>query len=122
MKIISWKERYPERTKDALDLHFIMHKYADAGNRDRLYGKEQDLLLEENFDVRHAGIRLLGQDMARIADHETLNIVRAILDTETDPEARYNLVIDMMTGSLGYVDRFDEILMQVEKLKRGLSE
>ena len=44
MKIVSWREKYPERPKDAEDLLLIMKKYEDAGNRDRLYDTEQDLL------------------------------------------------------------------------------
>jgi predicted nucleotidyltransferase len=53
MKIISWREKYPGRKKDAEDL-LIMHKYEEAGNFDMLYDKEQDLFQEENFDARHA--------------------------------------------------------------------
>lgn len=120
MKLVSWKEKYPERTKDAEDLLLIMHKYEEAGNFDRLYDKEQDLLQEEKFDVRHASIRLLGRDMAKIADTETLRIVRTILEGETEEQTRYRLVTDMIKGSLSYEDRFDETLKQVEKLKTGL--
>lgn len=122
MKIISWDEKYPERTKDADDLLLIMHKYEGAGNFDRLYDKEQALLQEENFDARLASIRLLGRDMAKIADTDTLNIVRFILDREVGEQSKYRLVTDMVRGALGYNDRFDEILLQVEKLKQGLSD
>jgi len=51
----------------------------DAGNFERLYDQEQDLLLAERFDTRVAGIRLLGRDMAKMADHETAEVVRRIL-------------------------------------------
>lgn len=122
MKIISWKEKYPERKKDAVDLLLIMHKYEEAGNFDRLYDKEQDLLQEENFDTRHATIRLLGRDMAKIAGPETLSTIRTILDAETGEQSQYKLVTDMIRGSLSYEDRFDEILRQVEKLKKGFEE
>ncbi len=122
MKIISWKEKYPERTKDAEDLLLIMHKYEKAGNFDRLYDKEQDLLQEENFDARRSSIRLLGRDMAKIADPQTLNIVKTILDGETGEQSQYRLVIDMIKGSISFDERFEEILLQVEKLKKGLSE
>jgi predicted nucleotidyltransferase len=122
MKIVSWRERYPERTKDAEDLRLIMHKYEDAGNFDRLYDKEPELLQEEKFDSKLAGIRLLGRDMAKIADIETLKIVKAILEGETGEHSQYRLITDMIKGSLSYEDRFDETLKQVEKLKTGLSE
>src|SRR3990172_9436129 len=44
IKLIAWHDAYPERQKDAEDLLFIMHKYEDAGNMDRLYEKEHALL------------------------------------------------------------------------------
>ena len=122
MKIISWEEKYPERTKDAEDILLIMHKYEEAGNFDRLYNSEQDLLQEEKFDTRHASIRLLGRDMAKIADAETLIVVRSMLDSETGEQSQYRLVRDMIKGSLSYDERFEAILVQAEKLKKGLSE
>jgi predicted nucleotidyltransferase len=122
MKIISWKEKYPERTKDAQDLLLIMHKYEEAGNFYRLFDTEQGLLQEENFDALHASIRLLGRDMARIADRETLDSVRSILDSETGEQSQYKLVTDMLKGSMSYENRFDEILLQVEKLKNGIED
>lgn len=122
MKIVSWREKYPERPKDAEDLLLIMHKYEDAGNFERLYDKEQDLIQEEKFDTRHASIRLLGRDMAKIADAETLNVVKTILDSETGEQSHYKLIADMIKGSLSYENRFEETLQQVETLKKGLTE
>ena len=122
MKIISWKEKYPERKRDAEDLLLIMQKYEDAGNFDRLYAEEQDLLQEENFDTRLAGIRLLGRDMARIADPDTLRTVKTILDSETGERPRYRLVADMIRSSLMFDANFEHILLQVEKLRQGIVE
>lgn len=122
MKLISWDEKYPERRKDADDLLLIMQKYEDAGNFDRLYREEQVLLQEESFDTRNAGIRLLGRDMARIAEPETLNAVKAILNKETEEQSQYRLVSDMIRSSLSFADKFDEILLQVEKLRQGVGE
>ena len=122
MKIISWHEKYPERYKDAEDLLLIMQKYEEAGNFDRLYDKEQDLLQEENFDTRLAGIRLLGRDMAKIADPDTLSIVNGILAGETGERAQCRLITDMIRGSLSYDDKFAESLLQVQKLRMGFLE
>lgn len=119
MKIISWKEKYPVRKKDAEDLLFIMQKYEEAGNFDRLYDKEQVLLQEENFDARLTSIRLLGRDMARIADPDTLSTVRTILDGETGEQSQYRLITDMM-GAVRFEGNFDEIMLQVEKLRKGI--
>ena len=99
-----------------------MQKYEDAGNSDRLYDKEQNLLQEEKFDTKHASIRLLGRDMARIADPDTLDTVITILDGETGEQSQYRLVTDMIMGTLTFDDRFDEILFQVERLEKGIEE
>lgn len=122
MKIISWKEKYPERKKDAEDLLLIMQKYEEAGNFERLYEEEQELLQEENFDTRLAGIRLLGRDMARISDLDTLRIVRKILDGETGEQSHYRLVADMLRGTPAIEEKFDYILMQLDKLRIGINE
>ena len=122
MKLISWKEQYPNRPKDAEDLLFLMKKYGDAGNADRLYGEKQTLMEEEGFDIELAGTRLLGQDMATIADPDTLKQITAILEEETQEQSRYHLVTDMLRGTLTPEDKFDKVLLAVEKLKQGTIE
>jgi len=122
MKVISWKEKYPERKRDAEDLLLIMQKYEYAGNFDRLYAEEQDLLQEEIFDTRLAGIRLLGRDMARIAATDTLRTVKTILDSETGERPRYRLVTDMIRSSLMFDANFEQVLLEVEKLRQGIVE
>jgi len=122
MKIISWKEMYPDRKTDAEDLLFIMKNYEVAGNEERLYSQALSLLEEEDFDTRLAGIRLLGMDIAKISDPQTLKAVKEILEGETGEQSRYRLVEDMVSGISMYSDQFDEILNYVEKLKEGISE
>ncbi len=120
MKLISWKEKYPERAKDADDLLFIMHEYEQAGNFDRLYNNELHLLEEEGFDTRLASIRLLGRDMATIVNKKTAKTVRSILDAETRPPN--NLIISMIREKLEFNSNFDTINIQLEKLKQGFVE
>lgn len=122
LKIISWEQRYPERKKDAEDLLFIMRKYEDAGNTDRLYDIELNLLIEESFDTTHAGARLLGRDMAKIANSGTLNALRKILENETRDQSQFKLVMDMVRGTPSIGDHFDKVLLLVEKHKQGLIE
>lgn len=120
MKLISWNEKYPERPKDADDLFLIMNEYENAGNFDRLYTKEQDLLTEEGFDNQIASIRLLGKDMAMIADKDTAKVVRSILEDKTnDP---HKLVIDIVRGQRMYDNNFETINLKFEKLKNGFIE
>ena len=122
MKIISWEEKYPDRQKDAEDILFIMNKYADAGNEERLYSDGQSMLEEEGFDIRLAGIRLLGHDIANMSDPETIKAVISILDKETNELSRYRLITDMIRGSHMFEGKFDEALRQLKKLKEGIAE
>jgi predicted nucleotidyltransferase len=120
MKLISWKEKYPERPKDADDLLLIMHEYEHAGNFDRLYGSEQDLLTEEGFDNQIACIRLLGRDMAMIADKDTAMVVRSILEAETHDSQK--LIIDIIRERKMFDDKFETINLHLAKLKQGFIE
>ena len=122
MKLISWKEKYPNRRRDAEDLFFIMNKYEEAGNSERLYEEDLPLLQEEGFDTKLAGTRLLGRDMGKISDSKTILIVKGILDAETEELSQYKLVTDMMRETGMSDTRFDEILLQLEKLKQGIVE
>ena len=122
MKLVSWKEKYPDRKRDAEDLLLIMNKYEEAGNSERLYEEDLPLLQEEGFDTKLAGTRLLGRDMANISDPRTIQIVKGILDAETEELSQYKLVADMIRET-GIADtRFDEILLQLEKLRQGIVE
>jgi predicted nucleotidyltransferase len=122
MKLISWKEKYPDRKRDAEDLLLIMNKYEEAGNSERLYEEDLPLLQEEGFDAKLAGTRLLGRDMAKISDPKTFLVIKEILDAETEEMGRYKLVSDMMRETGMSDTRFDEILLQLEKLRQGIIE
>jgi predicted nucleotidyltransferase len=119
LKLLAWKDVYPDRQKDAEDLYFIMRNYQHAGIEDRLYEKEVSMLLEENFDNERAGIRLLGRDMARISNSDTAKAVLEILVLETREDSRYRLVSQMASNNY---DSPDDIMAFLEKLKQGFIE
>jgi predicted nucleotidyltransferase len=121
MKLISWNDRFPERPKDAEDLFFLMDHYAEAGNDERLYREEAELLQAESFDPVIAGIRLLGSDMATIANDSTRKTVVNILEDETKNHSKYRLVRDMTKGARLY-DAFNETLEKLKKLEQGFRE
>ena len=118
MKLISWKEKYPERPKDADDLFLIMNEYERTVNSDRLF--EEKLMDEEGFDATLASIRLLGRDMAMIADKDTANEIRSILEDETHDSQK--LIIDIIRERKMFDDKFETINLHLEKLKQGFIE
>ena len=124
MKLIAWREKYPERNKDAQDLLFIMKKYEDTGIFDKLYSDEPDLLQTEGFDIRLASVRLLGRHMALIADKkDTAREVMDILNEETESGSESKLAIAML-GNRGFAlsEGYEEIKKLIEKLKEGFAE
>ena len=77
---------------------------------------------EQGFDTKLAGTRLLGHDMAIISDPRTIQIVKEILDAETEELSQYKLVSDMMRETGMSDTRFDDILAQFMKLRQGFVE
>lgn len=118
MKLISWNEKYPDRTRDADDLLFIMEKYVDVIDQNDLYDKEATLLEEEGFDNQIVCIRLLGRDMAKISNTDTLNKIKEILSCETDERSQYRLIPNMINVH----NDFEKILFLLNKLKQGILE
>src|SRR6516164_3522699 len=54
LKLVAWSDRGRETDKDAADIYRLLTAYADAGNTDRLYDQEMDLLEAVGFDMEVA--------------------------------------------------------------------
>jgi len=127
LKLISWADRPHERTRDAIDLAFILEHYLDAGNNDRLYEEHFDLVDIEDFDYVRAGARLLGRDLAKISAPETLSRIRAILARETPDEGRHSVLIPAMMPRGAALEsesgnRFHELLTFLLELVKGIND
>ncbi|MCB2182683.1 MAG: nucleotidyl transferase AbiEii/AbiGii toxin family protein [Desulfobulbaceae bacterium] len=121
LKIISWNDREStERLKDAQDLALILCKYAEVGNENRLYGNEASLLEEEDYDLEKAGARLLGRDIAHIAQQNSLKKILDILEKETGEQERYSLAEDSVQNRVFFEEEFNRNLDLIEKLKQGM--
>lgn len=117
LKLISWKDNYPERKKDAEDLLFIMENYQHA-IQDILYDKEIQLFESVNFDNKKAGIKLLGRYMKKISCKNTLDYISNIITEETEETSRFHLAMQMMNPSYN----FENILELLIKLREGFFE
>ena len=122
MKIISWKDGYPNRRKDASDLALIMGNYTDAGNAERFFNEHSDLVDSEDFDYVNAGVRLLGRDIATILSADLKERVLEILDKETGMQERHKLVEDMLISNILLGVDFDSVLGLLEEVKKGILE
>ena len=88
-------DRHHETSKDAIDLLTLLRLYSDAGNEDRLYGEETDLLESSAFDPVVAGARLLGRDAVALCGKLTS---RALLERLTNP-LRQDLENHLLRGT-----------------------
>jgi predicted nucleotidyltransferase len=118
LKMISWNDNPPERGTDARDLLLLMRTYLDAGNQERLWDEEKDLV-GEDFDYVRSGSRLLGRDIAKILSPDTKKVVLKILDEETREQNQYRLVENMM-NSRNERDNFEDVLELLEDLRKGI--
>ena len=116
-KLFSWKDKYPDRVRDAQDIILIVKEYTYAGNDMRMFNEAPDLVEKEDFDYEYAGARLLGRDIATFISDETKKAVLNILENETGDQNRYPLIEQMRTrGS------FKRSLKLLEELKAGLTD
>jgi predicted nucleotidyltransferase len=124
LKLISWADRPHDRPRDAADLAFILERYLDAGNDERLFEEHPDLVEDENYDYVRAGAKLLGRDIAKIANPDTLGRIREILAKEIAEEGQYLLIQNMIPlGTLSGDEgekRFDELLALLRELAKGI--
>ena len=120
MKLISWKDKYPERNKDAKDLKFIMLNYIEAGNLERIYdGEESDISEGAAADYELMSARLLGRDVAAITMPESKKFILKILNEETGEQDNYKLALDMRRGPSYTSNEFDTNLNLLEAFKKG---
>lgn len=120
LKIISWNDNHVRRGRDAHDLLLLMRTYLDAGNQERLFNEEKDLV-GEDFDYVRAGSRLLGRDIAVILSPDIKETLVKILDEETGDQNQYRLVENMLDRGAESSD-FEDALQLLEDLKAGILE
>lgn len=124
LKFIAFADR-PDRKRDIQDIWFVASNYIDAGNEDRLYdptSDDIDLLDDENFDLRFAGARLLGRDLAPLLNSDTRKILSRILGDGTDKKELQKLADTITSGYLQESDRTEFVLTMLHEFSRGLQE
>jgi len=86
LKLTAWADRGRENDKDAADLYQLLTAYADAGNIDRIYDHELDLLEAVAYNMELAGAELLGRDVANIGSSCATDQVRSLMASEENRE------------------------------------
>ena len=120
LKIISWNDNPVRGDRDAKDLLLLMRNYLDAGNVERLYNEEANLIEKEDFDYELASARLLGRDIATILLPKTRHTILMILERETG-EVQSRLVHNMLELGADSSD-FEKPLHLLAEMKAGILE
>jgi predicted nucleotidyltransferase len=123
MKLIAWKDGFPSRSRDALDILYIIKNYIEAGNSERLF-KENNDLVDDNFDFELTGAILLGRDIAKLASPTALSFINEILDYEIKNFDTSPFITDMLTGEF-ISDKTEKkrkyLLQLITNLRLGMS-
>jgi predicted nucleotidyltransferase len=116
LKLLAWVDRKHEK-RDAADIHTLLKEYGDAGNEDRLYGEEVNVLEAEGYDFELAGARLIGRDAALVISPDTRNRVRDILQSEPlMAELTNQIILLSVRNDSEYIRRQESL---VSKLRHG---
>jgi len=92
LKLFAWVDRKYEK-RDAEDIYALLRHYGEAGNEDRLYGENLDILESEGFDFELAGARLIGLDAARAVSSDTSERTQQILTSDEQMAELTNQII-----------------------------
>lgn len=79
LKLFAWKDRKHEM-RDAPDIYTLLRQYGDAGNEDRLFGEDINVLEAEGYDFELAGARLIAHDAARMVSLDTQKHLRGMIE------------------------------------------
>ena len=116
LKLIAWSDRGRETNKDAADLYRLLKTYADAGNTDRIYDHEIDLLEAVGFDMALEGAELLGRDVARICSRDALDQIRSVIKTAHELER----LMHQMNQSSAYAETSAAVEGTLNAFCRGI--
>lgn len=122
LKFIAYDDRPFERQTDLQDIYFLMKNYLEAGNEERLYG-DDNLLKDENFDLRFVGAKLLGRDMTKLLTKQTQAIVLKHLSENEQENVGIHRTAEVMNSQeKGFVESYDKIVMMLRQLRQGIIE
>lgn len=115
LKLVAWLDRNLINNKDATDIFALLESYALAGNQDRLYDYEYEVLEAMGHDLTIAGAYLVGRDAAQLAGSEAEAQVRKILTSERHMDRLLNQVL----SSGAFPERVDVVDGILQNFRSG---
>lgn len=118
LKLFAWIDRGREDAKDALDFVTLMRTYAYAGNTDRLYGNEIEVLAATGYDLEMAAARLLGKDVAIAVSATTRDRLSGMM---SDQQTIERLVTHMAKALIAKSNAIEAAERFLGEFKAGLN-
>ena len=115
LKLIAWIDRHNVNSKDAVDLYRLFSSYNEAGNLDRLWEQEIELLESNRFDLRLAGAELLGRDVSRLCQPTTRQKLEKLLANERLLDQMESQIISSLGGHDDTSGKFKVLMDQFIK-------
>ncbi len=122
LKIIAWENDMERRSKDAADLFCIIKNYIEAGNMERFFEEEGDILKKEESDYDRASAHFLGRDMVKLAEPRTKASLIHILKREAGSSHGHKIVMDVLKQDVFHEMTYEEIAAYFNALLRGLTD
>lgn len=110
MKLISWKDGSLSRSRDALDVAYIIKNYIEVGNMERLQSEHNDLITEQ-FDFELTGAILLGRDISKMTKPATCEFIINMLEEEIKSGSNSRFISDMIIGT-SLISERDKMIQQ----------
>ena len=94
LKLLAWRDRHSQSTKDAIDLRSIIHAYSQGPYFDQLYADDahQNYLVQHDYDPILAGASRMGHEASELIAGKTREKIRSLLIEE---DFRERLAADM---------------------------
>ena len=122
LKLISWDENSARRQKDASDLVFIIRNYLDAGNLERLFEEEPDIVDSDDYDYELGSARLLGRDISKIAYTSTIDKLIEILNRESQGKQGHRIAMDALQSIRFAEESYEKVSDLFDALLKGLTD
>ncbi len=116
LKVIAWNDRPHERPQDPADINAIIDNYLEAGNFDRFYDENSDLVEMENYTIERAGAALIGRDLHQLCSRGPIVELKRILQKELELSER-SLFFQQMAGYNNiepYIGKIEIMLSNIE--------
>jgi predicted nucleotidyltransferase len=115
LKLIAWDDRNLQNNKDAADLYKLLTTFSRAGNEDRIWDREPELLESLEYDLTLVGATILGRDAARLVDFAAAAQLANLLTSNT----KIDLLVSHMIATSSYEENAARVARLFECFRAG---